>query len=223
MAGRETIQRRGGCNGAAWLADGVEVMTTPTMTWRRLTRRPGRDRNPLRRRSDVIEAWLLPILMIAFVALSPVAGAAAGLRARAGNVAAHRAEQSWHRAAAVLLQASPGPLFVDGGANTWLVWTPARWTSGGRQRLGDVPAAAGTRAGSTVPVWLDRAGNVQSPPLSAAQGRHHIISAVSLALAALAVLLGGLALLTRRLLNWRRLAGWEAGWRSVSPQWSQRS
>jgi hypothetical protein len=206
----------------ACLADGVEVMTTPTMTWWRLTRRPGRDRNPLRRRSDVIEAWLLPVAMIAFVTLSPLAGAAAGLRARADNVAAHRAEQTWHRTDAVLLQASPGPLFVDGGANTWVVWTPARWTSDGRQRFGEVPAAAGTRAGSTVPVWLDRAGHAQSPPLTAAQDQHHVIVAVSLALAALAVLLAGLALLTRRLVNWRRLAGWEAAWRSVSPQWSQR-
>ncbi len=206
----------------ARLADGVEVMTTPTMTWRRLTRRPARARNPLRRRSDVIEAWLLPGVIIAFVALSPIAGTAAGLWARAGNVAATRAQQTWHRADAVLLQASPGPLMSDGGANTWLVWTPARWTSDGRQRTGEVPAAAGTRAGSTVPVWLDRAGNVQSPPLTAAQDGHHIIVAVSLALAALAVLLAGLALLTRRLLNWRRLAGWEAAWRSVSPQWSPR-
>jgi hypothetical protein len=204
------------------LANGVEVMTTPTMTWRRLTRWPGRNRNPLRRRSDVIEAWLLPVAMIAFVTLSPLAGAAAGLRARAANMAAHRAEQTWHRAKAVLLQAPPGPLMSDGGANTWLVWTPARWTSGGRQRLGEVPAAAGTRAGSTVPVWLDRAGNAQSPPLTAAQDRHHIIIAVSLALAALAVLLAGLALLTRRLLNRRRLAGWDAAWRLVGPQWSGR-
>ena len=205
----------------AGLADGVEVMTTPTMTWRRLTRRPGRDRNPLRRRSDVIEAWLLPVVIIAFLALSPIAGAAAGLWARADNAAAQRAQQTWHRADAVLLQASPGPLMSDGGANTWLVWTPARWTAAGRQRLGEVPARAGTRAGSTVPVWLDRAGNVQAPPLTAAQDRHHVIVAVSLALAVLAVLLTGLALLARRLLNWRRLAGWEAAWRSVGPQWSQ--
>jgi hypothetical protein len=206
----------------AGLADGVAVMTTPTMTWRRLIRRPGRDRNPLRRRSDVIDAWLLPVVIIAFVALSPVAGAAAGLWARADNVAAHRAQQTWHRAEAVLLQAPPGPLMSDGGANTWLVWTPARWTSGGRRRLGEVPASAGTRAGSKVPVWLDRAGNAQSSPLTAAQGRHHIIVVVSLVLAALAVLLAGLALLTRRLLNWRRLAGWDAAWRLVSPQWSGR-
>ena len=139
-------------------------MTTPTMTWRRLTRRPGRDRNPLRRRSDVIEAWLLPVAVIAFVAMSPVAGAAAGLRARADNAAAHRVQQTWRRADAVLLQASPGPLMSDGGANTWLVWTPARWSSDGRQRIGEVPAAAGSRAGSTVPVWLDRAGQRPSRP-----------------------------------------------------------
>jgi hypothetical protein len=198
-------------------------MTTPAMTWRRLTRRPGRDRNPLRRRSDVIEAWLLPVVIIAFLALGPIAGATAGLTARADNAAAHRAQQTWHRADAVLLQAAPGPPMSDGGANTWLVWTPARWTSGGRQRLGEVPAAAGTRAGRTVPVWLDRAGNVQSPPRTAAQDRHHVMVVVSLAVAALAVLLAGLALLARWLLNWRRLAAWEAAWRSVGPQWSGRA
>ena len=197
-------------------------MTTPTMTWRRLTRRPGRDRNPLRRRCDVIDAWLLPAVIVAFVVLGPLVAAAVGVSARADNAAAHRAQLSWHRADAVLLQASPGPLMTDGGANTWLVWTPARWMSQGRQRLALVPAAAGTRAGSTVPVWLDRAGKVQAPPLTAAQARQRVIHTVAIALAGLAVFLAGLALLGRWLLNRRRLAGWEAAWRSVGPQWSGR-
>jgi hypothetical protein len=206
----------------AGLADGVKVMTTPTMTWWRLTRRPGRDRNPLRRRCDAIEAWLLPAVIVAFVVLGPLVAATVGASAHADNAAAHRTQLSWHRAEAVLLQASPGPLMSDGGANSWLVWTPARWASDGRQQLGEVPAAAGIRAGSTVPVWLDRAGTVQKPPLTAAQARQRVIQAVSIALAGLAVLLGCLALLGRRLLNWRRLAGWEAAWRSVGPQWSGR-
>ncbi len=198
-------------------------MTTPTMTWRRLIRRPGRDRNPLRRRSDVIEAWLLPAVIIALMVLGPLVAASAGLLARADNAAVHRARLSWHRTEAVLLQAAPGPLMSDGGANTWLVWTPARWTTGGRQWLGQVPAAAGTRAGRSVPVWLDRAGHVQAPPPTAAQARQHVVGAAAIAVGALAVLLAGLAMLTRRLLNWRRLAGWEAAWRSVSPQWSGRA
>lgn len=201
-------------------ADGVEVMTTPTMTWQRLTRRPGRDRNPLRRRSDVIEAWLVPAAIVAFLALGPLVAAGTGLLARADNAAVHRAQLSWHRADAVLLQAAPGPLMSDGGANTWLVWTPARWIADGRQRLGEVPAAAGSRAGSTVPMWLNRTGDVQTPPLTAALAWQHVVLAMSLGLAALAVLLAGLALGTRWLLNWRRLAGWEAAWRSVCPQWS---
>jgi hypothetical protein len=198
-------------------------MTTPTMTWRRLIRRPGRDRNPLRRRSDVIEAWLLPAVIIALMVLGPLVAAGGGLLARADNAAAHRAQLSWHRTEAVLLQAAPGPLMSDGGANTWLVWTPARWTTGGGQRLGEVPAPAGTRAGRSVPVWLDRAGHVQVPPPTTAQARQHVIGAASIAIGALAVLLAGLAMLTRRLLNRRRLAGWEAEWRSVSPQWSGRA
>ena len=43
----------------------------------------------------------------------------------------------------------------------------------------------------------------------------------ALALAVLAVFLAGLALLGRRVLDRRRLAGWEAAWLSVGPQWSR--
>jgi hypothetical protein len=97
----------------------------------------------------------------------------------------------------------------DNGANTWVVWTRARWTADGRQRLGSVPVQAKTRAGSTVTVWLDRAGNVQMPLLVAGQAGDRVVVATLIALAGLAVLLASLVLLARRVLNRRRLAGWE--------------
>jgi len=199
-------------------ADGVNVMATSTMTWRRLARR--RDRNPLRRRADLIEGWLLPAAIAVFLAVSPLVVAAAGAGVRADNAAATRAQLSWHRVPAVLLKAAPGPEMSDNGANTWVVWTPARWTSGGRSRTGSVPAPAGTRAGSTVRVWLDRAGNVRTPPLTAAQVSDRVIAATLIALAGLAVFMASMALLIRRVLDRRRLAGWESDWLSVGPQWS---
>lgn len=207
----------------AGFADGVNGMTTPTMRWRRLARRLGCDRNPLRRRSDLIEAWFLPVVIVVFLALGPLVAGATGLWVRADNVAAHRAQLSWHRVTAVLLQASPGPLMSDGGANSWVVWTPARWAVDGRLRFGNVPAAAGTRAGSAVPVWLDRAGKVRVPALTVAQAGDRVVVAASMALAALAVLLAGLALVGRRILDRRRLAGWEAAWQSVGPRWSHQA
>jgi len=185
-----------------------------------MTRRLGFDHNPLRRASDMIEAWLLPGAVAAFLILGPLLAGVTGLRVHADNVAAQRAEHSWHEVPAVLLQAAPGPLMSDNGTNSWLVWTPARWTADGRAHVGSIPAPAGTSAGVTVPVWFDRAGNVRVP-LTAAGARDRIMIAGALALAVLAAFLAGLALLGRRVLDRRRLAGWEAAWLSVGPQWSR--
>jgi hypothetical protein len=46
------------------------MMAMPTTTWLRLARRLGRGTNPLRRRTDVIEAWLVPAAFVVFLALS---------------------------------------------------------------------------------------------------------------------------------------------------------
>ncbi len=196
-----------------------ERMTVPTTTWRRLTRRLGSERNPLRRRSDLIEAWITPAALVAFLALSPIFAATADLWVRADNAATAHAQLSWQRVSAVLLAAPPGPMMSDNGANSWIDWTPARWTADGRLRIGKIPAAAGTPAGSTVPVWLDRAGNVRQPAMTPAQTERRAIAVAATAIAALAVLLAGLALASRRVLDRQRLAAWETAWLVVGPQW----
>jgi hypothetical protein len=192
-----------------------------TTMWTGITRRLGFDHNPLRRRSDLIDGWLLPAAIVAFLILGPLAAGAAGLWAHAGNVAAQRADKSWHQVRAVLLEPVPGPVFSDNGANSWLVWTPARWTAGGRVRTADVPAPAGTSADTAVTVWLNPEGKVMVPPLTAGGARDRIVVAVLFALAGLMALLTVLAVVTRWLLDRRRLAGWEAAWLSVGPQWSR--
>jgi hypothetical protein len=186
-----------------------------------MTRRLGFDHNPLRRRSDVIEAWLLPGVIALFLILGPFVAGAAGLWVHAENAAAQRTVQSWHQAPAVLLQAAPGPMMPDNGSNTWLVWTPARWTAAGRAHTGSVPAPSGDRAGTTVPVWLDRAGNVQVPPPTPAYAHDRVMLGMGLALIVFALFLAGLAFLGRRILDRRRIARWEAAWLSVGPQWSR--
>jgi hypothetical protein len=187
-----------------------------------VARRLGFDHNQLRRRSDVTEAWILPAVIAVFLALSPVLASAASAWVHNENAAAQQAERSWHRVTAVLLQAVPGPLMSDNGANTWVTWTPARWTEGGRPHVGQVPADAGSSAGSTVSVWLDRAGNVQTPPLNPGQVRDRVVLAAVVVIASFAVFLTVLALIGRRVLDRRRLAGWGTAWLSVGPQWSRR-
>lgn len=196
------------------------MAVTPTTTWMKLARRLGRDGNPLRRRSDILEAWLLPAAIAAFLVLGPIIAVVTVAWEHADVAAARHAQLSWHRVDAVLLQAVPGPEMSDNGANSWLAATPARWTVNGRPYKGDVPAAAGSRAGSVVSVWLDRAGKVQAPPLTAAQLGDRAVTGMSTALAILAMLLAGLAWLGKRALDKRRLASWETAWLAVGPRWS---
>jgi hypothetical protein len=192
-----------------------------TTMWTRTTRRLGFDRNPLRRRWDVIDGWLLPAAIAAFLILGPLAATVAGLWVHADNVAVQHVDKSWHQVRAVLLEPVPGPLFSGNGADSWLVWSPARWVADGHARTGDVPVPAGTSADTTVTVWLNRAGKVQAPPLTAAGARNRIVIAALLALACLAAVLTVAAVAARWVLDRKRIAGWEAGWLAVGPQWSR--
>jgi hypothetical protein len=195
-------------------------MATPTKRWK-LTRWFGRDGNPLRRRSDILEAWLLPAAIAAFLALCPLAAFVTGTLVRADNASAQHAQESWHQVQAVLLTAAPGPQMSDQGANTWVEWTRARWTVNGRPHVGDVPAAADSRAGSTVTVWLTPSGNVRMPPLTPVQVGDRVLAVTFIVLAILAVVLAGLTWLARRVLDRKRLAGWETAWLAVGPRWTR--
>jgi hypothetical protein len=193
-----------------------------TTRWVKLSRRLGMDGNPLRRPADKLEAWLVPVAIAVFLALSPVVATGMSAWVHADSSAGQRAAQSWHSVKAVLLQSVPGPAESDGGANTWTVWARAEWTFGGRQVTGKAPVPAGARAGSTQTVLLNRAGVVQPRPESASQVAGLADTATAVGLTALAALLAGLTWLTRRALDRRRLARWESAWLMVGPRWSHR-
>jgi len=192
-----------------------------TTMWARTVRRLGFDHNPLRRRTDLVDGWLLPAVIIGFLLLGPLTATVAGVWAHSQNMAIQRADRSWHQVSAVLLEPVPGPLFSDNGGNSWLVWSPARWVADGRTRTGQVPAPAGSGAGTTVKVWINRAGKVQAPPLTAAGAGNRILIAVAFTLAGLSAMLTAAAVAARWVLDRKRIASWEAGWLSVGPQWSR--
>jgi hypothetical protein len=209
-------------------------MARPTRTWMSgrlsnarlrggLTRRLAMDGNPLRRRCDLIEAWLAPAGIALFVVLCPVLFLVFGVLIRADNAAVARAEQSWQPVTATLLRSVPGPAFPDNGANTWTTWTAARWTYHGQTHTGAVPATSGANAGSTETIWLNHAGHVQLPPMSASQVEGWISGDTLLAIGALALLLFVAVWLTRRVLDRRRIASWELDWLIVEPRWSRQT
>ena len=195
-------------------------MRTPTMTWTRISRRLGYDHNPLRRRSDRIQAWLLPAAVGVFLILGPLLAIGSIWWAHSENTATRQAEKSWHSVPAVLLASAPGPEMTDNGANSWLDWVPARWTVGGHQHEGRIAVTSGSRAGSTARVWLDPAGHVRTPPLTTVQANDRVLVSTSAALAGLAALLTLLAVGACRMLIRSRLISWEIAWLTVGPRWS---
>jgi hypothetical protein len=188
-----------------------------------LARRLGLDANPLRRGTDRAEAWIRIALVLAFLVGAPLAGWGAGHWA--GSVAAAAVDAQLagdHLVTATLLRRVPsGP---DQQITLGLGLAKARWAGpGGSVRTGYVQAPPGSRAGSTVQVWLDRSGALTVPPsLLHRQVRGWVLMMAVLAPVVLALLLLAVTGLLGHVLDRRRLAGWTQAWSAVEPQWTRR-
>jgi hypothetical protein len=179
------------------------------------------DRNPLRRRADRIERTLMVLLLALFVPLAAGAALAVG-HAAAGSAqrVAHAQQATWHPVPAHLERSAPDPLGPADPAS-YLTHEPAWWIApDGVRRAGDVLVAAGSKAGTTVTVWTDSAGRLTGRPIQGTQVTARAGLAILGALAVLAAFMVIVALAVRRVLDGRRLAGWEADWAAIGPQWT---
>jgi hypothetical protein len=192
----------------------------PRSTWLgRLARGLRLDRNPLRRGSDRVEAVMLGVLLTGFLAGAPLAAHAAGSWTHATSSRQAQAEQTArHHVPATLLQAASPWDYGGSGSEA-----NARWTApDGQVCTGQIFFPDGGPVGSTVMIWVTRAGQLTDPPLrpSQVEGRTHLAEAV--AVAALAVTLAIVGWLGRWALDRRRLVGWDADWLATGPRWSSR-
>ena len=185
-----------------------------------MARRLGLDRNPLRRRTDRLQACIMAGLLAAFLTGAPLIALAAGGWVHTAGLREQREQRSWHQVPVVLLQTAPRH-------DAFWHWSPgepvqAWWTPpGGRRHTGTVPAPPGARAGSTVHVWADRSGPVAGTPLTGDEITARAITAATLAVACLAIVMAAVGRVARGLLDRRRLAAWEADWTSTGPHWMQ--
>jgi hypothetical protein len=189
------------------------------MLRRRLTARLGLDGNPLRRGTDRIAACGAAGLLAVFLAGAPVLSVAAGHWVSRAAATEQHGQQAWREVMAELLQVAPvGPGYYAVSDS----WALARWTFPDRgTREGLIPAAAGMPSGSRVRIWVDASGRWAGLPLSPQTALFRVAGAVVTAPAVLAAVLLGIGYLSRRVLDWRRLAGWEADWNSVGPRWTR--
>ncbi|CAL9325906.1 Rv1733c family protein [Streptomyces sp. SudanB182_2057] len=186
------------------------------------TRRMWRWRsNPLRRREDVVEAWVVLAVWVIAVVGSVLAGL----------VTAHAAEQRFaeqrahrHAVRAVLVTDVP-----HGAAAKWAAdgrtQGSVRWTApDGTSRTGRTLVAGGLETGALITVWQDDQGRLMpSAPTSRSEG--HVVAALFAGAAALAVAAPvlGAGAVARARLDRRRIAQWGQEWDLVGPRWGPKA
>ena len=187
----------------------------------RLLRGRRLDRNPLRRGSDRAETAVLGVLLAVFLAAAPFAAHAAGGWGYASATRAAQAQRvSLHQVTATLLRPTP---VLSGYASASAFVVEAWWRGpDGRARTGQLYVAADVAAGHTTRIWVDQAGRLTGPPLTRDQLTGRAGLAAGAAIGCLAAVLITAAWLTRRFLDRRRMAGWDAEWLANGPRWSPR-
>ncbi|MEU2772596.1 hypothetical protein ABZ646_06610 [Streptomyces sp. NPDC007162] len=179
-------------------------------------------RNPLKRRADTLEAWVLLGAWL-FTLLAGVLAGLAAARSVEGGLARERVE--WHPVVAHVVEQAPGRTGSEsesGSSGGERVWARVGWTvDNGSVHTGQARVPAGSKAGTPVTVWTDPQGHLVTRPATASEA--HLRSAligslVGLSAAAVPFVAG---LVARGRLERRRMDRWDAEWSRLGPQWGR--
>jgi hypothetical protein len=185
-------------------------------------RRP--DRNPLRRASDRLETAALAALVIVFLVAAPFTALATGSWALTRAHQAQLAQEASSRQVTVLVLTVSSGEQGGGGYATLTSQAQARWTApDGKTVTGEIPVPLNTTAGTTQQLWVTSDGQPTDAPLLDSQVTDSAYFAGTFSVIALAVLLAITGLLARRTIYRRRMAAWDAEWRTTGPRWTTRA
>ncbi|MEV7340926.1 hypothetical protein [Streptomyces sp. NPDC093544] len=184
--------------------------------------------NPLRRRTDLAEAWLALAAIVLILAVVPLVGAAVGASAQSALQQAVRDQRAARHevAATVVRKLSLSPLDPDPetasrrAAHSRVM---ANWTApDGTSQHGAVTAALKSPApGDHFTIWTDPHGRILARPLdSATATTHAVLAGFGAAVMAVGLVEGG-----RRLIVWRmvlrRYDRWDRAWDKAGPDWGR--
>ena len=179
-------------------------------------------RNPLKRRADAVEAWVVLGVWVFTVLAGVLAGWAASLSVEHG-LARERVE--WRPTAAVVSQKAPGSASADGqGDAVDRVWAKVSWTAAdGSSHTGQARVRPGSAAGSSVTVWTDPQGRLVARPATPAEAhiRASVIGGLVGVSAAAVPFVGGRVLRGR--LERRRMEQWDTEWARFGPLWGRKT
>lgn len=177
-------------------------------------------RNPLKRRADRVEAWVvLGVWML--TAFAAVLAGTTVSRSVEDGLARERVE--WRPLVARLAERAPGTASENARVSrAEQVWATARWTAAdGTEHSGQLRAPAGSAAGTPVTVWTDPEGRQVTRPVTESQARVRasLIGGVAGLCAAAVPLVAGRALRGR--LERRRIDQWDTEWSRFGPMWGR--
>jgi hypothetical protein len=183
-------------------------------------------RNPLRRRSDVLEGWARLFAALLMVVGAPAAGWAVGDAVNGAlhrTVRSERAERSHVTAALVRIRpAQTVGTERSAGTSDRGAIADARWkTPDGATHTGVVRVTADRKAGDRIRLWTDARGRLVLPPMRPSTATTQaVLAGMGVALAA-----GGAAAAFRQALlsqfMRRRMADWGSEWAQGSQSWGR--
>ncbi|WJV44734.1 Rv1733c family protein [Streptomyces flavofungini] len=176
--------------------------------------------NPLRRRSDVMEAWILLLAWAAGLAGGTAVGV---LGAQAMDDAVERQRAARHPVRAVLSETAPGGA-RDGDSDTGFdrVRARVRWADGdGILHHGRASVRPGTRKGTVLALWADAHGRLVSAPISRTDGTARVVvtGAGAASLTCLVFLAGGRV--ARLRVEQQATERWGHEWDQLGPRWGR--
>jgi hypothetical protein len=180
--------------------------------------------NPLRRRSDVVEAWTALFVAVLLLVAVPLAGVVAGRWAHdEARTTAARQQAERQRVRAEVVGRVPDTLPSADGARARTFRVTVRWTTpDARTHTAAARVPEGTHQGDVVDVWFDARGRGVPPPTSGTEVWQHTLTVGTCAAggAAAVVLLGNTVV--RRVAMRRRLGEWDREWARTEPEWTRR-
>ncbi|ANP56875.1 hypothetical protein J2Z21_006850 [Streptomyces griseochromogenes] len=184
--------------------------------------------NPLRRATDLAEAWVALVTLVLITVAAPVIGSLVGSAAQDSLQRSVREQQHSRRLVMAtvvrrLRGAMPEPDPDTGAAHDIRSRVVADWTApDGTRQHG--PVLAGLKSphqGDRFRLWTDGHGRITTRPLDAPTATTHAV----LAGFGAALLTAGLVDSGRRLIVWRmvrrRYARWDQAWDRAGPDWGK--
>lgn len=185
--------------------------------------------NPLRRTTDLVEAWVACAAVLLLVLAAPALGLWAGVRADGSLQRAARTQQlERHPATARVVREADAPAQAvqnpdASGQHSVRTTVVARWTApDGTPRTGEVSTLRRSpRPGDTLPIWTDGTGRPVTAPMPPGTARMHAVFAGLGAAACAAVLVEFVRRSVVRGLVRRRYADLDRAWARTGPDWGR--